>query len=227
MSLKSDNSKKSAYGKLIPDFGEFYEFINMNWKMEPKMSIVSLGCDEELGFGVFCVEGHVEYQVLLQIGKNDKLLDSSIQNEWEKGAMITACAARGSTFYIVMTKDAKLISKNSGQICRITGSWDLTVSYIKDNYRKKNYILTGLCYSIKMAKYFIVLTKRLSIRQELKLFKASDGLKIRQKWLKEKYKQGLSPSLLFVDPTNDKTLIVATKQEGKKDYICKFSYELS
>ena len=67
------------------------------WKNGRSLNLYSLACDENLGFGVFFVENFGTGQSIVT-----NLLD--ISKKREEGFKITACAARDSKFYIVMTK---------------------------------------------------------------------------------------------------------------------------
>ena len=67
------------------------------WENGRSLNLYSLACDENLGFGVFFMENFGTGQSIVT-----NLLD--ISKKWEEGFKITACAARGSTSYIVMTK---------------------------------------------------------------------------------------------------------------------------
>lgn len=82
------------------NYDTFIKFVNekWEWKNGRSLNIYSLACDENLGFGVFFMENYGTGQSIVT-----NLLD--IRKKWEDGFMITACAARGSTFYIIMTKD--------------------------------------------------------------------------------------------------------------------------
>ena len=67
------------------------------WKVKGD---IFLSCDENFGFGVYLMENY---------GRNQTILSgtANIQKNWDEDLEITACAARESTFYIIMTKDTK------------------------------------------------------------------------------------------------------------------------
>lgn len=78
------------------------EFVEEEWKWVNGKSkvIYSLSCDEKFGFGVYLMENYGTNQTILRGTAN-------IEKNLNEGLQITACAARKSTFYIIMTKDRK------------------------------------------------------------------------------------------------------------------------
>ena len=77
------------------DYGSFLTFVEEQW--EKSRRIYSLACDERFGFGVFLMENFGANQAIITNA-------SDIQKFGADGFRITACAARKSTFYIIMTK---------------------------------------------------------------------------------------------------------------------------
>ena len=85
-----------------PNYDTFLEFVQKEWELKNGKSnqIYSLACDEKLGFGIFLMENFGASQTILT-GTSD------IEKKWDEGFRITACAAQGSSFYIIMTKSTK------------------------------------------------------------------------------------------------------------------------
>ena len=82
---------------------------------------------------------------------------SDIQKFWKDGFRVTACAARGSTFYIIVTKSTKEYGEKSQEW--ITGNTWLEVdTEIRKSYRTGKFI-TGICYSTGLEQYFVVMTE--------------------------------------------------------------------
>jgi len=80
------------------DYDSFLELVNEKRREinGRPINIYSLTCDENLVFAAFFIEKYGTAQTILT-----KVSD--LQKKYEEGFVITSCAARGSTFYIVMT----------------------------------------------------------------------------------------------------------------------------
>ena len=87
--------RPSATWWICRDYDSFLTFVKEQW--ENSIRIYSLACDERFGFGVFLMEN---------FGANQAIITntSDIQKFWKDGFRISTCTARGSTFYIIMTK---------------------------------------------------------------------------------------------------------------------------
>ena len=189
-------------------------FINKHRK-ESK-NVYSLACDKEFGFGAFFMAGYGTEQVLVK-GVKD------VQKNWDDGFMITACATQGSTFYFIMTKDTTEYH-GKGQRCFIRDSWKGANDEIQEGYRT-GFALTGICYSSELERYLIVMTELIG-EQCFRWF-GTTKLKDMDDWEMEKHNQGFHPSIIFRDPTDNKTLIVMIKDENRSlSFVRRVNYKL-
>lgn len=195
----------------------FYALVEEKWKWVDGKSenIYSLACDETLGFGVFLMEGYGTNQSILT-GTDD------IGEKWDNGLMITACAARDSTFYIIMTEDTKEYH-GKGQKWFTRNTWKDASDEIQEGYRD-GYAITGICYSTGLKQYFVAMTETPE-RQDYKWFNVTE--EDCQPWLDQKYLEDLHPTIIFKDPTDATILIVTTEDENISDYEYTYNNELS
>ena len=122
------------------DYDTFLKFFNEQWKWTNGKSkqIYSIACDEKFGFAVFFLENYGTGQTILRD-------TSDIEKKWEDGFQITACAARDSTFYIIMTKDTKEY-KGKLQSWFTRNTWNDAKTEIQKGYDEGK-MITGVCYS--------------------------------------------------------------------------------
>jgi len=195
-------------------YNTFIQFVNEKWEWKNGRSqqIFSLACDEKLGFGVFFIENYGTRQCV-QTNVHD------IEKKWKEGFKITACAARGSTFYIVMTKGTN--EYKGRQVWFTRNSWQEANSDIQKYYNEGKAI-TGICYSTGLGQYFVVMTETPQ-GQDYEMF---DNETARDNWEDEKYKEGFHPTIIFKDPT-DKTLVVMTTDENRSTYISRENYKVA
>ena len=200
------------------EFSEFakkeYEWVKPNG-INARRRIYSLACDEKFGFGVFFMEGCGTKQVIIRS-------TNGIQNKLDDGLRITSCAALGSTFYIVMAKDTKEYHRKQ-QIWFTPSTWKEANDEIQEGYQEGKAI-TGICYSSGLKLYFVVMTA--SMGQQCSRWFDRTERKSKTDWEKKKYDQGFHPTIIFNDPTDDKTLIVMTKDESRSGYVCRPNYKL-
>ena len=126
------------------DYDSFIELVNENRKSK---QIYSLACDDNLGFGVLFLENYGSAQTILTN-------TSDIKEKENDGFKITACVARGSTFYIVMTKGTREY-KEKLQAWFTLNSWDEVKQLLQEN-KDTERVLTGICYSSGLSKYLVV-----------------------------------------------------------------------
>lgn len=197
------------------DYDSFFELVNENWNRMNRQSkqIYSLACDEKLGFGVLFLANYGVDQTILtntsDIGKKEK-----------DGFQITACAARGSTFYIVMTKDTR--EYQGKQAWFTLNSWDEAKNVIQEN-QDKGRVVTGICYSTGQMKYLVVVMETTQDQIYRKFRRVTDL----DNWVKEQYKEGFHPTIIFEDPTDSSILMVMTKDENRSSYICKINFKVA
>ena len=118
-----------------------------------QLSIYSLACDEDFGFAAFFMEKYGTAQAIVTN-------PSDMEMKRKEGFEITSCAAWGSTFFIIMTKDTEEY-RGRDQIWLVSSStctwWAI---YSKINAQSKaGYTVTGICYSTSLKQYFVVMTK--------------------------------------------------------------------
>ena len=187
------------------------------WRNEKSQNIYSLACDEKFGFGVFLMEGFGTSQLIVK----DMFAN---MKKGDDGYSITACAARGSTFYTVMTKDTKEY-QGKAQAWFTRNTWIEVHREIQKEY-KNGKAITGICYSTGLKQYFVVMTE-MTAEQCYKWRGNSNKERIaHSKWMDEKHNEGFHPTIVFNDPTDDKILIVFTKDENRSGYLNRLRYEM-
>ena len=198
------------------DHDSFIELANEKRNLEgggKSQQISCLACDEKLGFGVLFMTNY---------GTAQKILTntSDIEKERKDGFKITACAARGSTFYAIMTKDTR---EHKGRQQWFTPkSWDEAERRIQENQDKKR-VVTGICYSTDQKKYLVVVMET----SQDQIYKKFCDVADLDKWVKKQYREGFHPNIIFKDPTDDNTLVVMVKDESRSRYICKYDCKVS
>jgi len=192
------------------DYDSFIELVNKNWNLESGKSkqIYSLACDENSGFGVL---------FLTNYGTEQKILTntSDIEKARKDGFKITSCAARGPTFYIIMTKGTREYKKK--QAWFTLNSWNEAKSVIQEN-QDNGRVVTGICYSTGQRKYLVVVmgTSQHQIYQKFRDVTEMDN------WVKKEHKQQFHPSIIFKDPCDGKTLVVMIRDRDRSSYTCKY-----
>ena len=197
------------------DHDSFIELANKNRNLKGGESkhISSLACDEKLGFGVLFMKNYGSAQTILTNTSDiEKLMKDSFK--------ITACAAWGSTFYIIMTKGTREYKRK--QTWFIKKSWGEAAKLMQENKDKKK-VVTGICYSTGQKAYLVVVMET-SQDQIYKKFCDVDDL---DNWMKEQHKEGFHPTIIFKDPTDNKTLVVMVKDGKKVPYVCKYDCKVS
>ena len=192
------------------NYDDFLEFVKRKRKSvnEKSRRIYSLACDEKFGFGVFFMEGYGTKQAIIKS-------TGDVRKHWNDGSEITSCAALDSTFYIVMTKHTKEYhGKQQRWFTKRTRRE--TKDAIWKGYREGK-VITGICYASGLKLYFVVMTA--SRRRQC--FRWLDMTKrgAKRDWVGEKYDQGFRPTIVFNDPTDNKTLIVMTKDGNRSGYV--------
>lgn len=198
------------------NYDTFLEFVKEKWEWinGNRQMIYSLTCDENLGFCVFFMENYGTAQTIIMTGNSD------IQKKFDEGYEITACAARGSTFYVIMTKDTEEY-KGKAQTWITPSTWAEAKDEIEKKY-KEGKAITGICYSTGLKQYGIAMTGT-PARQTYKWF--DDGTAAND-WTSEQYQQGYHPTTIFKDPTDNKILIVMTSDENRSGYTSRLNYKL-
>jgi len=174
--------------------------------------IYSLACDEILGFAVFRMGKYGTAQAIVT-----NLSD--IQKKWEDGFEITSCAARGSTFYIVMTKGTEEY-RDKQQMWFTCNTWNETRDEINEQI-KVGYTVTGICYCTGLRQYFVVTTEI----PEVKSSHHFDDTTAALNWMDEQHLVGYHPTVIFTDSTLNKTLVVMTTDEDRSSYQYTFGYK--
>ena len=150
---------------------------------------------------------------------------SDIQRFWKDCFRITACAARGSTLYLIMTKSTKEYGEKSQEW--ITGNTWLEVdTEIRKSYQTGK-VITGICYSTGLEQYFVVMTE-MPHRQcyAWQTDSTKEGYFKREKWVKKKGEEGYHLTIIFNDPTDDKILFVMTKDGNISEYTYKINHKM-
>ena len=211
-SSKLYNPRPATSWGIRRNYDEFLVFAKEEWKSK---EIYSLACDEKFGFGAFFMNGYGTKQVIIES-------TGDIEKQWDDGLKITSCAALDSTFYIIMTEDTKEYHGKQ-QIWFTRSTWKETNDEIQEGC-KEGKSVTGICYSTGLKQYLVVMTK-MPQGQTYRLFDTTERI-VERNWESEKFKQGFHPTIIFKDPTNNKTLRVMTKDENRSGYVRRANYEL-
>ena len=216
-SSKLYNPRPATSWGIRRNYNAFLEFVNEEWKCVNGKSkrIYSLACDEKFGFGVFFMEGYGTTQAIIKS-------TDDIEKQWDDGLQITSCAALDSTFYVIMTKDTKEYhGKLQSWFTRST--WKEANDEIQERYQEGKAI-TGICYSSGLKQYFVVMTASMG-EQCSRWFGTTEG-EARNDWENKKCVQGFHPTIIFKDPTDNKTITVMTKDENRSGYVRRGNYQL-
>jgi len=197
------------------DHDSFVKLVKTNWtpkrNRKPKQ-IYSLACDENLGFGAVFLENY---------GNDQNILTNTadIETQLKNGFKITACAARGAIFYVVITKGAREYVGKQRWFTR--NSWDEAKKVIQEN-QENGRVVTGICYSTGQRKYLIVVKKTPQDQVYRKFRRVADL----HNWAKEEHTVGFHPTIIFKDPTDKKTLVVMIKDENRSCYTCTYDFKM-
>ena len=179
--------------------------------------IYSLACDDTFGFGVFLMANFGTAQTILKS-------TSDLKKKNDEGFRVTACAAKDSSFFIVMTKDTKEYT-DKAQEWFTHSTWKEIAGGLDRGYKEGKGI-TGICYSSGSGKYFVVMTK-MEEQQRYEWFENSDRSgAARRNWMAKKYKEGFYVTIIFNDPKDNKLLIVTTQGNTLSEHLCQVSFDL-
>jgi len=211
------NPRPRVFGVILYDYDAFLDKVGKNWQLRNGKSkqIYSLAFDE-IAFGAFFMANYGTTQTIVT-----NLCD--IEKKWEDCFQITACAAWGSTFTIVMTKETEEYQDKT-QIWFTRTSWEDVDTKIEKKY-KEGKAVTGICYSTGLGRYFVVMTETLQ-EQEFMWFRKSDTA-ARDEWMDAQHKEGFHPTIIFKDVSDDQTLIMMTKDENRSGYACRFDCKVA
>ena len=203
--------------EILYDYDSFLKMVEKNWKLRNGKSkqIYSLAFDE-IAFGAFLMANYGTDQTIVT-----NILD--IEKVYEEGFRLSACAARGSTFSVVMTKGTDEYHDKT-QIWFTRTSWEEVAFKLEKQY-KKGKTVTGICYSKNQGRYFVVLTETPQ-KQKYHWFDRRDTT-TRDAWMDAQHKKGYHPTIIFKDPTHDNTLVVMTKDENRSGYLCRFDHRVA
>lgn len=186
----------------------------VSYKEKQGSNIYSVTCDEAFGFGVVFMTNYGTEQII-------ETNQDNIQRRLDEDFKITACAARDSSIYVVMTKETDEYSGKRQKFfwCRNQGE----VVRKAESERGNEMIITGICYSATEKKYFMIMTES-SVNQEIQWLKDLPGIVT---WMKRKHRDSLHPSIIFVDPATDgNVLVVATEDANRSKFILGVGYKL-
>ena len=214
-SSKRYSPRPAVFWAIRNDYDSFLELFRKDWKGRYVTSrqIYSLACDENLGFAVFFMANYGTSQCIV---KNL----SHIYERWEDGFEITACAARGPNFYIIMTKNTDEYSGTT-QTWFAGNTWNETYTSI-NAHSKAGYTVTGICYSTGLKRYFVVMTMIPGVQSSHYFDDTTAVLN----WMDEQYHMGYHPTIIFTDPTLNKTLVVMTTDKYRSSYLYPFNCKL-
>ena len=170
--------------------------------------VFSMACEDDFGFGVFTME---DFGTSQEITWDSDM--SEIQQWYDADYRITACGARNSRFYYTMTLGATGYDGKE-QICAIKDSWVEANEFISQELEDGK-ILTGICYSTGMKQYFLVMTES-SASQSIR---GTISQAVDYDWVYEEYSKGLSPTIIFHDPSFNLVLVVMTSDTNRSGYL--------
>jgi len=193
--------------KILKNYNSFVELAKERWDWGNRKSqqIYSLACDEELGFAVFFME---QYGTAQAIVTNVSNMEEKLQD----GFQITSCGFRGQKIYIIMTKGTREY-RNKTQVWFTRNTWNETY-YVIIEQIKKGYTVTGICYSTGLRLYFVVMTKIPEV-QSAHYF---DDTAVALNWMEEQHHVGYHPTIIFSEPTLNKTFVVMTTDENRSSF---------
>jgi len=174
--------------------------------------IYSLACDEKVGFASFSMQKYGTAQAIVT-----NLSD--IEKKWKESFEVTSCAARGSTFYIIMTKGTREY-RGKQQMWFSVNTWNETCDEINEQC-KAGFTVTGICYCTGLRQYFVVMTKIPEVQSSYHFDDTTAVLD----WMEEQHHVGYHPTIIFTDPTLNKTLVVMTTDENRSSYEYTFGYK--
>ena len=154
-----------------------------NLKGGKAKQISCLACDEKLGFGVLFMTNYGSVQKILTN-------TSDIEKERKGGFKITACATWGSTFYVILTKGTR--EYKGRQRWFTSKSWDDAEKLIQENQEQKR-VVTEICYSTGQQTYLVVVMET----SQDQIYKKFCDVANLDKWVKEQYKEGYHPTIIF------------------------------
>ncbi len=167
-------------------------------------------------YAAYLMEGYGSAQSLLEY-------TDYASGRLDEGKRITSCTADHSQFYIVMTKDAPGYESRNGQSLYTRSSWSEIAAEIRIGY-PEHHGITDLCYCSGRGQYLLVLTEG-SPRQCCSWFCLEDAEK-KKAWMKGKQIEGYHPTIMFQDPTDNKELVVMTKDPNRSNYLTRSRYPL-
>ena len=189
---------------LASDHDQFMDYVEK--ERSEGRHVFSLACDDDLGFGVFTLEG---------VGTDQGVTwdsDMSSVQEWlDEGYRITACGARNSRFYYVMTRGA-MEYEGKSQTCITRSTWGEAVQFIEEMYKEGERI-TGICYSTGLEKYLVIMTES-SESGQCSMW-GNEGI---SEWMAEQYSKRHDPTIIFTDPRSQKNLVVMTSDNDRSGY---------
>ena len=142
------------------------------------------------------------------------MIPSQVQKWYDADYRITACGARNSTIYYIMTRGAKGYAGKK-QTCITKDSWHEAQEFISLQW-KDGKILTGICYSTGKKQYLLVMTES-SERQTYKLQTTSQATD--NDWMNEEFQEGHYPTIIFHDPSDSVVIVVVTSDSNRSGYI--------
>ena len=219
---KLHSPRPPCCGWIRPNYGTFLKDVKekRKWVNGKSYMIYSLACDEKFGFGVFLMENFGTAQTILTA-------TSEIKTKNDEGFRITACAARGSSFYIIMTKGTKEYT-GKAQRWFTRSTWKEIASELDRGYKEGKGI-TGICYSTELGQYFVVMTE-MPEGQRYEWFQNTGECRKwfadRSDWVAKNHKEGFHPTTIFIDPTDNKFLIVVSQDANNTEHFCQYNYSL-
>ena len=186
-------------------------------------NILSMTCDDHLGFGVFTVEQYGSDQ---QVVKNmddiypgvevsdfdGKYVDFDATKKGKKGYRITSVGAWQGHFYFVLTKNVAQFSAKE-QAFFTTDKWESVDSMIvemAESWQTQS-IVTSICYCEKKKKYLVVMTQS-DAKQQSRWDKGKG--KKNANWTRDMERQGYHLTIVFKDPSDGMILRAVTKDKS-------------
>ena len=187
------------------DHNDFMEYIED--QRSKGRHVFSIACDDHFGFGLLTMD---DFGTTQGVAWDSDM--STVQEWFDAGYHITACGARNSQFYYIMTRGA-MGYDGKKQTCTLKDSWGEAEDYIRQQW-EKGYVLTGICYSTGKKQYFLVMTQS-SEGQTQSHNWGTTSQAVDFNWVEEECRMGREPTIIFHDPSDNLVLVVTTSDRNR------------
>ena len=136
------------------------------------------------------------------------------------GKRITSCTARGSSYYIVMTKNVNQYH-GKRQVFLRKKYWQNMDAKISQ-YWNNGFAITGICYNHGLSEYLVIMTKS-NASQSYGWFEPSEESEQFNWEFEEYYEEKKHATIYFLNPNDDQLLVVCTSDKNRSGFKTPFS----